>query len=179
MAQQIGVAFEQELVDDGNGGLCTSQRVSPYTLATIGLPSPGDPDQEIGEATGTPAALDDLAQRLGLQKGLRPQPAAPLMNLQMVLRPPLRGQSDFGELSERYLDSLFGDEEACESARRDLQAHILPRFGQLRLDQIKGSGIPGWLASQETDRSGGRAERRRTASGSGNCWGRCGPSPST
>ncbi|MFN3618984.1 EAL domain-containing protein [Sphingorhabdus sp.] len=30
---QQGVAFEERLVSDGNGGLCTSRRVSPYMLA--------------------------------------------------------------------------------------------------------------------------------------------------
>ena len=33
-----GVEFEQELVDDGAGGLCTRNRVSPYALAAAGLP---------------------------------------------------------------------------------------------------------------------------------------------
>lgn len=40
-----GLEFEQELVDDGAGGLCTRHRVSPYELATAGVPlaalSPG------------------------------------------------------------------------------------------------------------------------------------------
>lgn len=33
-----GVEFEQELVDDGAGGLVTRNRVSPYALASAGLP---------------------------------------------------------------------------------------------------------------------------------------------
>ena len=35
---QQGVQFEQTMVDDGNGGLCTRHRVSPYTMAAAGLP---------------------------------------------------------------------------------------------------------------------------------------------
>jgi diguanylate cyclase (GGDEF)-like protein/PAS domain S-box-containing protein len=35
---QQGVEFEQGLVDDGNGGLCTRHRVSPYTMSSAGLP---------------------------------------------------------------------------------------------------------------------------------------------
>jgi diguanylate cyclase (GGDEF)-like protein len=35
---QQGVEFEQRLVNDGNGGLCTRHRVSPYLLARAGLP---------------------------------------------------------------------------------------------------------------------------------------------
>ncbi|MEL6487442.1 MAG: EAL domain-containing protein, partial [Pseudomonadota bacterium] len=33
-----GLEFEQSLVDDGSGGLCTRNRVSPYALAAAGAP---------------------------------------------------------------------------------------------------------------------------------------------
>lgn len=33
MGQQQGLEFEQRLVNDGNGGLCTSHRISPYLIA--------------------------------------------------------------------------------------------------------------------------------------------------
>jgi len=33
-----GLEFEQELVEDGSGGLCTRNRVSPYALAAAGAP---------------------------------------------------------------------------------------------------------------------------------------------
>ena len=47
---QQGLEFEQSLVPDGNGGLCTRHRASPYQLAAAGLPqSPkGDGVQPIG-----------------------------------------------------------------------------------------------------------------------------------
>lgn len=35
---QQGVVFEQRLVSDGNGGLCTNRRVSPYLMAAAGQP---------------------------------------------------------------------------------------------------------------------------------------------
>ncbi len=35
---QQGIEFEVPLVNDGNGGLCTSHRVSPYMLASAGMP---------------------------------------------------------------------------------------------------------------------------------------------
>ncbi len=35
---QQGIQFEQPLVSDGDGGLCTSYRVSPYMLAAVGVP---------------------------------------------------------------------------------------------------------------------------------------------
>ena len=38
MEDTQGVEFEQELVDDGAGGLCTRHRVSPYELAAAGAP---------------------------------------------------------------------------------------------------------------------------------------------
>ncbi|MDF7774448.1 EAL domain-containing protein [Sphingomonas sp. AOB5] len=41
MTSQQGVEFEQHLVDDGSGGLCTRHRVSPHLLAAAGLT--GDP----------------------------------------------------------------------------------------------------------------------------------------
>lgn len=54
-----GVEFEQELVDDGAGGLVTRNRVSPYALAAAGLPlkslgggKSGIPGFEAGEGGG-------------------------------------------------------------------------------------------------------------------------------
>ena len=38
MGHQQGVAFEERLVNDGNGGLCTSRRISPYMMAAAGMP---------------------------------------------------------------------------------------------------------------------------------------------
>lgn len=35
---QLGVEFENHLIDDGAGGLCTRSRVSPHLLAAAGLP---------------------------------------------------------------------------------------------------------------------------------------------
>lgn len=40
---QQGVEFETRLVDDGNGGLCTSRRVSPFLIAAAGLEVPNLP----------------------------------------------------------------------------------------------------------------------------------------
>ena len=35
---QQGIEFEERLVNDGNGGLCTSRRISPYMMAAAGMP---------------------------------------------------------------------------------------------------------------------------------------------
>ncbi|MDG5747368.1 EAL domain-containing protein [Qipengyuania sp. XHP0207] len=50
-----GVEFEQELVDDGAGGLCTRHRVSPYELATAGAPLQALPPGKYALATGAGA----------------------------------------------------------------------------------------------------------------------------
>jgi diguanylate cyclase (GGDEF)-like protein/PAS domain S-box-containing protein len=35
MGQQQGIEFDERLVSDGNGGLCTSRRISPYLIAAV------------------------------------------------------------------------------------------------------------------------------------------------
>ncbi len=57
-----GLEFEETLVDDGSGGLCTRNRVSPYALASAGAPlaalAPGSynamPGGGLGESGGIP-----------------------------------------------------------------------------------------------------------------------------
>ncbi len=46
--ERMGVEFEQQLIDDGFGGLCTRRRVSPYLIAAAGLPSPRKPKPGYG-----------------------------------------------------------------------------------------------------------------------------------
>ncbi|MGZ8342419.1 MAG: EAL domain-containing protein [Allosphingosinicella sp.] len=145
--RQHGIAFEQELVDDGDGGLCTSHRVSPYVLGTLGLPTPGDPDKDVGDGENS-EPLAELAAKLGLT--LAPHPREPAMPVGPQSSPGPTGSRvpTFREVSERYLESVRGDEESRESARRDLRNHILPRFGQLRLDQVTETDIVTWLAAK-------------------------------
>lgn len=50
-----GVEFEQELVDDGAGGLCTRHRVSPYELAAAGAPLAALPPGKYSQAPQAPA----------------------------------------------------------------------------------------------------------------------------
>jgi diguanylate cyclase (GGDEF)-like protein/PAS domain S-box-containing protein len=45
-----GVEFEQELVDNGAGGLCTRSRVSPYALAAAGAPLTALPPGKYSQA---------------------------------------------------------------------------------------------------------------------------------
>ena len=58
-----GLEFEQSLIDDGTGGLCTRNRVSPYALASAGAPlaalAQGDykamPGGGLGQSGGIPS----------------------------------------------------------------------------------------------------------------------------
>ena len=47
-----GLEFESELVDDGAGGLCTRHRVSPYELASAGIPLQALPGGSSGQVLG-------------------------------------------------------------------------------------------------------------------------------
>ncbi|HEX9964942.1 MAG TPA: EAL domain-containing protein [Allosphingosinicella sp.] len=146
--RQYGIAFEQELVDDGNGGLCTSHRVSAYLLNTLGLPTPGDPDKDMGDP-GASEPLEELARKLGLTLAPRPPGHAAPMSLQWSPAAADGPQvPTFRDVAERYLESIGGDEAGRDSARRDLRNHVLPRFGQLRLDQVTEADIIAWLAAK-------------------------------
>jgi diguanylate cyclase (GGDEF)-like protein/PAS domain S-box-containing protein len=59
MGQQQGVEFEERLVNDGNGGLCTSRRISPYMLAAAGMPLANLPPgyYETGDGEQKPKGL--------------------------------------------------------------------------------------------------------------------------
>ncbi|WP_417611936.1 EAL domain-containing protein [Parasphingorhabdus sp.] len=58
---QQGIQFETRLVSDGNGGLCTARRISPYLLAEAGLDVPNLPPGHVptrkvdGDSTSLPA----------------------------------------------------------------------------------------------------------------------------
>jgi integrase len=97
-----------------------------------------------------PVALEELAERLGLTlaPGRQGQPES--MTPHWSSGPPGSHPRvpTFREVSERYLETAQGDEQGRESARRDLCNHILPRFGQLRLDQVGESDVLAWLAAK-------------------------------
>lgn len=70
-----GLEFEQELVDDGAGGLCTRHRVSPYALAAAGAPltalPPGKYSAAPESAAGTSFAQFKLSGNAPKQQGAR------------------------------------------------------------------------------------------------------------
>ncbi|MGZ8999392.1 MAG: tyrosine-type recombinase/integrase, partial [Allosphingosinicella sp.] len=150
--RQLGIAFEQPLVDDGNGGLCTSHRVSPYLLRTVGLPSAENPEEATAPA-GNTMPLDELAKKLGVTLADPSENEGAISDIRGVngRKSGAPGTTTFREMSERFLQGHEGDEQARESVRRDLRNHILPRFGQLSLDQISQSDVLAWLAAKSED----------------------------
>ena len=61
-----GLEFEQQLVDDGAGGLCTRHRVSPYVLAQAGMPlaalPPGQYPMQLMQQPGAALSLPKFGQ---------------------------------------------------------------------------------------------------------------------
>jgi len=61
-----GLEFEQQLVDDGAGGLCTRHRVSPYALAQAGMPlqalPPGQYPMQLMQQPGMARSLPKFGQ---------------------------------------------------------------------------------------------------------------------
>jgi hypothetical protein len=61
-----GLEFEQQLVDDGAGGLCTRHRVSPYVLAQAGMPlqalPAGSYPMQLMQQPGAPISLPKFGQ---------------------------------------------------------------------------------------------------------------------
>jgi hypothetical protein len=61
-----GLEFEQPLVDDGAGGLCTRNRVSPYVLAQAGMPLQALPSGQypihLMQPPGMPLSLPRFGQ---------------------------------------------------------------------------------------------------------------------
>jgi integrase len=93
--------------------------------------------------------MEALAQRLGLTLTPRPAAQGALMNLRWSHA----GQAEGGattvaDVAARYLESMSGEVETRAAATRDLRDHILPHFGQLRLDQVSRSDVIAWLTTK-------------------------------
>jgi integrase len=52
------------------------------------------------------------------------------------------------ELSVHYLNHIQANKRRYEIDERHLRNHILPRFGQLRLDEVAQSDVTAWLAAK-------------------------------
>jgi len=148
--RHLGILFDKALVDDGKGGLCTGHRVSPYALATLNLPAPGDPDRDI--ATGTTGVMvSELAARLGIKMAARTPEAAPLGNVDWSFASGKTSVPTLSEMTERYLQSLVGDEQAIENARDALYRSAIPQFGTRGLDQLDAGEMLKWLETTSAD----------------------------
>jgi hypothetical protein len=65
--RQQGVEFEEPLVSDGNGALCTSQRVSPYLLQRAGLPSANAENAAPVLESNNASMLESFRAKLGMR----------------------------------------------------------------------------------------------------------------
>lgn len=63
---QLGVEFETPMVTDGNGSFCVRHRVSPYALASIGLPDAGYPSEPTALRMMPGVAVEHVGAKLGL-----------------------------------------------------------------------------------------------------------------
>ena len=80
----------------------------------------------------------------------------------MVVAPldPHQPAPSFREMSERFLESAHGEGNEIDDLKRDLRDHVLPRFGELRLDEVDKSDICTWLAEKvEVERRPGTDSR--------------------
>ncbi|GAA4004566.1 EAL domain-containing protein [Sphingomonas humi] len=149
VGRQLGVQFDTPLEDDGTGTLCTRRRVSAYTVATLGLPKPGDPDRVL-PSVEKDETLEQLGQRLGL--------TPPLSAESQPARAAAPGPATFRDLSREYLDSISGDEHAVEAAEEALTQHFLPRFGQRSADKLGWNEVGKYVTSLAAERSPGLGE---------------------
>ncbi|WP_380878971.1 EAL domain-containing protein [Sphingomonas sp. DBB INV C78] len=149
---QHGIEFGSPLVSDGNGGLCTSHRISPYLLGTLGLSTSGHASSHplAGGAHGL--TLEQLAGRIGLSLAAAPRPSFAWQDIG-ILAAGRHAVADgriiptVEQFAQRYLDHLRGHGRTREIHQSYLQDHILPKFGRFRLNEIARSDISTWLAA--------------------------------
>jgi diguanylate cyclase (GGDEF)-like protein/PAS domain S-box-containing protein len=144
--RQTGVEFAAPLVNDGNGGLCTRQRVAPHLLAAVGLGAAGADGGRPLSGDATPLTVEQLAEQLGI--GM-----AAVLDEAGVGDTHGAGASvpsatpTIDQLARRYLDHL-GDRHRTRQAHEAwLRKYILPQFGRFRLDEMAYADIGGWLGA--------------------------------
>ncbi|WP_293880697.1 EAL domain-containing protein [Sphingomonas sp.] len=150
---KYGVQFEQQMVSDGEGGLCTSHRVSPYLLNQLGLPSPNSAGRTPVPELGEKSALAALRNKLGLDRiqvdfehdTVPDEEVNAQSGSHAIGR---SGGPTMRSLSLRYLDHLANDGQRREIDARYLNDDILPRFGHLSLDAIAPTQITEWLGAK-------------------------------
>ena len=158
--RQHGIEFGLPLVSDGNGGLCTSHRVSPYLLGTVGLSTAGHADAtQLGDAADAPT-LEQIAEKLGV--GLSaPRTQPPQLHAAHGAgdaadggHPDRRAVPTIEQFAQRYLSHLGKHRRTRELHSRYLQDHILPKFGRFRLDELAQSDVVALTAGAIRDGHG-------------------------
>lgn len=145
----IGVQFDQPLVDDGAGTLCTRRRISAYSIASLELPKPGDRDRVLKSV-----AVEDGVIGLGKRLGLVPL-ADEGVPISVTAAP---APATFRELSREYLRSLAGDEGALAAAEEAMVQHFLPRFGHRAADGLGWKEVSSFIAALDLGNSPGLRE---------------------
>ena len=97
MKRQAGVEFGLALVSDGNGGLCTRQKVASYQLAAAGIMEASD-GAAIGNGEDQPAA-----ERLAARFGISFTAAPPALDAGIGHQ---SGSPTVEQLAQRYLDHV-------------------------------------------------------------------------
>ena len=171
---RLGIEFEQPLVSDGDGGLCTSNRVSAAVLSKLNLPTADAPHAKRPSEADSAASLETIRAKLGMSHV--PVRARPLATggegTLSARREPGECASEtsarrtlptINQLSQKHLESVRGDARRYDMDRRCLEDHILPRFGAKRADELAPSEIGEWLTNiiREEDWSPAKANRLR------------------
>lgn len=166
--RQHGIEFGLPLVSDGNGGLCTSHRVSPYVLGTFGLSASGHPGTTQLWDDADPFTFEQFAEKLGLtlaahalppsaEAAVRGRTGADEGQDPASARHPEVGPKPANEdrraiptieqFSRRYLHHLQRHQRTREIHELHLRKHILPKFGRFRMDEVAQSDVAAWLGA--------------------------------
>jgi diguanylate cyclase (GGDEF)-like protein/PAS domain S-box-containing protein len=142
--RQSGVEFGLPLVSDGNGGLCTRQKVAPHLLAMTGIAAAGAAEGgAIADGKGAPTA-EQLADRLGISFVAPPAGSGTTEDL-FAGRP--SAVPTVEQLARRYLDHVGKHTRTRQIGEECLRNHILPQFGRFRLDEMAYTDVGGWLGA--------------------------------
>ncbi len=168
--RQTGIEFGMPLVSDGNGGLCTSHRVAPNLLGTVGLSATRPTDMtQIWDEMNAPT-IEQLAEKLGIRL-MAPVQASAVSQIPGTTAGASHGRDHrhaiptVEQFAQRYLDHLDGRRRTRGIHDECLRSHILPQFGRFRLDEIAHSDIASWLTATSRQDGLATADRLRAVMG--------------
>ena len=168
--RQAGIEFGIPLVSDGNGGLCTSQRVAPSRLYAVGLPAAGPTViTQIWDEANSPT-VEQLGETLGMRL-VAPVEASAVPQHSGTAAGTGHGREQrqvvptIEQFARRYLAHIGGRSRTRAVHDGCLRDHILPQFGRFRLDEIAHSDIAGWLGTASRENGLATADRLRAVIG--------------